>query len=131
MKEGSRIALLFALSLATPLSAFAQTGINVNAIKPYSNGIIGIINGILVPVLIAVAFIVFLYGIYKYFIAGASNESEQGEGRKFALWGIIGFVIIISVWGIVNIVMGTLGLSAGTAPPAPTFNPAGTTNTGG
>ncbi len=56
----------------------------------------------------AIAFIVFLWGIFKYFIWGAENESEKAEGRKFAMWGIIGFVIIMSVWGIVNIVKDTL-----------------------
>ncbi len=66
----------------------------------------------------AVAFIVFLWGIYKYFIYGASNESEKAEGRKFAMWGIIGFVVITSVWGIVNIVKSTVvPSSAGSTRP--------------
>lgn len=97
------------------------TGINPEPIIQYSSGIIGVINGILVPVLIAIAFIVFLWGIYKYFIYGADNESDKGEGRKFAIWGIIGFVIILSLWGLVNLVMGTLGLSVGSAPAFPTI----------
>lgn len=110
------------LALLAPLSAVAQSGINVDAIKPYSDGIIKIINGILVPVLFAVAFIVFLFGVYKYFIQGASNESAKGEGRTFAMWGIIGFVVILSVWGLVGIVISTLGLtSGGGAPTPPTF----------
>ena len=100
-------------------------GINVSALQPYKEGIINIINQILVPVLFAVAFIVFLYGVYKYFILGADSDTERETGRQFVLWGIIGFVVILSVWGIVNLVMSTLGLSPNTtAPPAPTFNPA-------
>lgn len=97
------------------------TGINPSVVIQYSSGIIGVINGILVPVLIAIAFIVFLWGIYKYFILGATNEGDKGEGRQFALWGIIGFVIISSLWGLVNLVMGTFGLSVGQAPPYPTI----------
>ena len=127
MKKISRIAVVLApiAALGAPLLASAANGIDISYITPYSDGIINVINGILVPVLMAVAFIVFLWGIYKYFILGAANESEKGDGRKFAMWGIIGFVIIVSLWGLVNLVMGTLGLSAGTAPPPPTFNPGG------
>lgn len=107
------------------------TGINLNVITPYSSGIINIINSILVPVLIAVAFIVFLWGIYKYFVWGGENESEKAEGRKFAMWGVIGFVIILSLWGIVNLVMGAFGLSVGKAPPFPTIGGSAPSGTSG
>lgn len=124
MKKISTSATVSALvvSLATPLLASAQTGINTGAIMPYSSGIITVINSILVPVLMAVAFIVFLWGIYNYFILGASSESDKGEGRTFAMWGIIGFVIILSVWGLVAIVRNTFGLETSVgAPKSPTF----------
>lgn len=74
----------------------------------YYNLILWAVNSILVPVLIAVAFIVFLWGIYKAFIWNGASESEKMEGRKFAMWGIIGLVIIMSVWGLVNIVKDTV-----------------------
>ncbi len=96
-------------------------GINIGVIKPYADSIIGIINFIFLPVIMAVAFIVFIWGIYKYFILGASNESEKAEGRKFAMWGIIGFAIIISIWGLVNTFTGALNLQGGRAPRIPTL----------
>jgi hypothetical protein len=94
-------------------------GINIGVIKPYSDSITGIINGIFVPVLMAIAFIVFLWGVFKYFILGASDEKNRTDGRQFVLWGIIGFVIILSVWGLVNIVTSALNLSSGTHPVPP------------
>ena len=114
---------ILAASFGAPLLAAAQTGApNINAIKPYSDAIIGLINGIAVPVLMAIAFIVFLWGVYRYFILGADNESERETGKQFVLWGIIGFVIILSVWGLVALVGSTLGLTpGGSAPKPPTF----------
>ena len=106
----------------TPNTIAAQGnsgGININYIKPYSDSIIGIINIILVPVLIAIAFIVFLWGVYKYFIYHGDSESDKMEGRKYAMWGIIGLVVIFSVWALVNILMGALNLSGGKPPPIP------------
>ena len=105
-------------------------GINPTYIQGYASSITGIINTILVPTLISIAFIVFLWGIYTYFIAGADNEEKRKEGRTFSLYGIIGFVVLFSVWGIVNIFMGTLGLTSSNVPSFPFIgNPsAGTTN---
>lgn len=96
-------------------------GIDPSILQGYSASIIDVINDILVPVLFAVAFITFLWGVYQYFILGAANEEERKKGRQFVLWGIIGFFIIGSLWGLVNIVKQTL-IPAGVnsnAPPTP------------
>ncbi|MBU6388676.1 hypothetical protein KGQ72_02300 [Patescibacteria group bacterium] len=100
-------------------------GINLSVITPYSEGIKNLINDVLVPVLFALAFIVFLWGVYKYFILGAADEKSRADGRQFVLWGIIGFVVITAVWGFVNIVKDTLFPSTSTvkttAPAPPTI----------
>ncbi len=82
--------------------------INQTYLTYYYTLILTIINSYLVPILIAIAFIVFLYGVYEYFILGAAEEDKRKEGRQFVLWGVIGFVIIVSIWSIVNIVQSTV-----------------------
>ena len=86
-------------------------------LQGYKDNILYIINSYFVPVLIAIAFITFLWGVYKYFILGAASDTERATGRQFVLWGIIGLVIILTVWGLVAIVGGTLGLQLGGAAP--------------
>ena len=112
------------------LACFLQTqtipgtsgSINTFYLQGYANSIVGIINGLLVPVLMAVAFIVFLWGVYSYFILGSDNEEKRITGRQFVLWSIIGFAIIFSVWGLVGIVGSTFGLApGGMAPGYPTL----------
>lgn len=70
--------------------------------------IISIINGILVPLILAIAFIVFVWGIFKYFIANTDDAKEKG--RDLMVYGLIGFFVIISVWGIVNLLTNTISL---------------------
>lgn len=70
-----------------------------------------IINGILVPLLFAVAFIVFLYGVADTYILSRGDADEVTRGHTLILWGIIGFAIMISIWGLVNVVANTFGLS--------------------
>ena len=78
-----------------------------------------IINRILVPLLFAVAFIVFLWGIFEYFIAGAANEEKRKLGKQFILYALIGFFVMISVWGLVNVLVNTFGLSGQAHPNYP------------
>jgi hypothetical protein len=94
-------------------------GINISVIQPYADSIKNIINDVLMPVFMAIAFIVFLWGIFKYFIWGAENEQEKADGRKFAMWGIIGLAVIFSVWGLVNLVRATIALPNNNAPNPP------------
>ncbi len=79
--------------------------------------IINTINGVFVPVIFSTAFIVFLWGIFKYFIAGATDPEGQRKGKQLIFYGIVGFAIMVSVWGLVNILVNTFGL-AGTTKPA-------------
>lgn len=92
-------------------------GVNVAFLEKYGESIRYIINVILVPLLLAVAFITFLWGMFRYFIWGAESEEDRATGRQVMLWGVVGFVAIVGVWGLVYLVLGTFGLSPGGAAP--------------
>jgi len=85
-----------------------------------STGFIGLLNTVVVPTIFALAFLVFIWGVIKYFFlnpTGVSSFGERGgyeEGKQFILWGIVGMVVLLSVWGFVNLMLSTLGI----APPA-------------
>lgn len=81
--------------------------------------ILYIINYVLVPVLFALAFIVFLYGIAKAYIFSGGDPAKVSEGHKLLMWGIIAFVVMISLWGLVNVVANTFGLYGAPAPCLP------------
>lgn len=63
-----------------------------------------------IGLLSAVAFLVFLWGCSQYIIGGANSDSRQ-QGVKHITWGIVGLVIMMSAWGIMQIATGTFGLS--------------------
>ena len=74
------------------------------------------INNALVPFIFAIALIVFIWGVFQTFILGGDNEEKQEKGKKLMLYAIIGFVVMISIWGIVNLIAGGLGLNEGLDP---------------
>lgn len=122
MKKISLLTIPSAI-FATPFFAAAQSssGINLPLVQKYAASVIGVINTVFVPVLFALAFLMFIWGVYKYFILGATEESAKGEGRQFVLWGVVGFAVILSIWGIVNVFISTLGLTSNNVPAFPTL----------
>lgn len=69
-----------------------------------------IINDYLTPLVLGLAFLVFIWGVFKYFVLGGADEEKQTEGKSLMIYAIAGFVIIVSFYGIVQLVMGGLGL---------------------
>jgi hypothetical protein len=81
--------------------------------------IIYLINHVLVPLVFAISFIVFLYGVATKYILSSGDEGKVKEGHTLILWGIIGFVVMVSVWGLVNIVTNTFSLGSSVLSPTP------------
>lgn len=89
-----------------PVVAFAR----FETIKSFATDIGGFINNTLVPLIFAIAFLVFLWGVFNYFIWGGGDETKREEGKKLMLYAIIGFLLMVSIWGIVNLLSSGLGL---------------------
>lgn len=68
-----------------------------------------IINPIIL-LLFAVAVLVFLYGVFMY-VKDSDSEEGRATGGRHIMYGIFGMFIMISVFGILNVVMNTIGVS--------------------
>jgi len=79
---------------------------------------LNLINGYLIPFLIACAIVAFFWGIVRY-IFGASGEGH-GDAIKLISAGIIGLVVMLAVWGIVALVTNSLGIGGTTTVSLPT-----------
>ncbi len=82
-----------------------------------SSYIVGIINQVqnildlLIPLLIAAALIAFFWGLVKYVWSGGGENHE--EGKKVMIAGIVALFVMVSVWGIIRLAQGALGVSSG------------------
>ena len=63
-----------------------------------------------VPLMFAVAIVMFIWGIVSFFIIGADEEAKREKGKQFMIWGIISLTAMVSIWGLVNIVGGTFNI---------------------
>lgn len=62
----------------------------------------------LVIIVIGAALLVFLWGILRFVIS--KDDAGKEDGRTYMLWGIIALFVMVSVWGLVFVIRGTLGL---------------------
>ena len=70
----------------------------------FVNGyVVGAVDGYIMPLLYALAFLFFVSGVARLFFS--DSDEKRNEGKSFALWGIIGLVVMFAVWGIVKIVL--------------------------
>ncbi len=103
-----------------PLMAFAQntggkcTGVGLGTVE----GIIckiGDIFNIIIPILVIAGVLFFVWGVVQYVIANDEEAKKRGKDRM--IYGIIGLVVIVAMWGLVGIINNTFGLGVGTQAP--------------
>ena len=84
-----------------------STGSDLSVVFNYFTCIIG--NSV-IPLIFALAMLMFIWGAVKFFIVDADEEAKRAQGKQFMVWGVIALAVMISVWGLVSIIGVTFGL---------------------
>lgn len=69
----------------------------------------------LAPFIIALTLLVFIYGLFRMILGG--GEQAKKEGRQIIVFGVVGLFVMVSVWGLVNVIKLGFGFSNVSAPP--------------
>jgi hypothetical protein len=99
-------------AIATAGLLFFPIVASAQALQPLRNivsAVGGIINA-LVPIVMAIALLVFFWGLVKY-IRGAGKDYKAGKDIMIA--GLLALFIMVSVWGIIHLAQGALGINPG------------------
>lgn len=73
---------------------------------------------ILIPAFMGLGFIAFFYFLFTYILSKSEDKSKQKEGL---MWSVIAIVIMISIYGLANLLQGIFGAEGTVAPIVPTF----------
>ena len=98
-------AVAFAYSISDSNSLFSATKSILNAI---------------IPIIIVLAVVYILWGIVQSFVN--SSDEDRKAGHMKILYGIIALFIMVSIWGLVNILVNTTGLSNNVPTTIPNLN---------
>ncbi len=63
----------------------------------------------LILLLFVLALVMFMWGIIE-FLSGQDNEEAREKGKRNMFWGVIGMVIMFSVYGIIYTLLATFGI---------------------
>ena len=100
---------------ALPLFVFAQFSFNLGLGGQGSNPFLNILSRVkdildlVVPIVITLALIYFIYGVASYITAG--DDEKKAEARDVMIYGTIGLFFIVSIWGIVALLQQFTGVA--------------------
>jgi len=101
-----KYALIGAVSFAVaPLFASAASGQTLSTLV---STIAGYLNNAL-ELLMGFAVVMFVWYVIKYFII-QGDDINRAAAAQYVMWSLIGFFIILSLWGLVNILISTFNL---------------------
>jgi hypothetical protein len=111
-------ALLISFMIAVPVlvhgQAFEADG---GPLGETLTNVIQFINTFIIPFIIGIGFLFFVWGMFLYFIKGGSNDDDKARGKSLLIYATAGFVLIFIFWGVVSLLAESTGLSA----PEPTL----------
>jgi hypothetical protein len=113
MKKKKIILTLSSAVAFFPHIAFAQVETFRDLMQIFAN-----LAGNAMLVVYAAAFAGFFLGIFL-FVSNMEDEKKREEGKKWMLWSIISLFAMIAVWGLVNVLVGTFGLTPNVIPQLP------------
>lgn len=91
-------------SLLNPDKGNASINWNLDTVKTFAKGALNIGFGFVG----LVALIYIIIGGYSYLVS-SGNEEQAEKGKKTILYAIIGLVVVVSAWAIVNFAADLLG----------------------
>jgi hypothetical protein len=98
IKIGAAIAMAFGM----PLLVFASS----KTLSDLMTLITGYFSNF-IKLIISFAILTFVWNVYKYYVKADADRAEAG---KYVLYSVVGFFIILSFWGLVNILDRTFNL---------------------
>ncbi len=72
----------------------------------------------IIPVVMILATVVFLWGVVMYVVAGG-DEDKVKTAKQYIILGLIGLFIMVAVWGVVKALVNTFGVGGGFQPTQP------------
>lgn len=96
-------------AMALPLVSFAQelSGIETLILS------IGRIVNLAIPIVFALALLVFFWGLVKYIWGGAEDKDKA---KNLMIWGVVALFVMAAIWGLVAWLGSTLNIDQEAAP---------------
>lgn len=106
---------LLPLAYLLPFVAFAQADPTLNGLVPAISTLIQNLT----PIVVALALLVFFWGLVRYIFAAGSGGADKTKAVNTMIWSVIALFVMVSVWGIVRLIGRTVGIDEVQTVPVP------------
>lgn len=86
-----------------------QTKIALSSVGGILDYLTCLIIGNLVPLLFAIAVVGFIWGVIQM-VLNPEDAEKRKQGKMYMVWGIVGLFVMLSIWGLVQILANTFGI---------------------
>lgn len=104
MKKTALLSLLF-----FPLVSSAQS------IQQYISDITSFLFTTIIPFLMGIAFLFVVINVIRFFVIDSANQDGREKAKSYIIYSILGFILIILLWGIIEIIANATGLQGNRA----------------
>lgn len=95
------------MNLLFPNIAYAETAVPTAVLSFVGKISTEILNPI-IAIMFSLALAYFIYGVAAY-LWNPDNEEARTKGRQGMLWGIVGMLVMVSVFGIMRFLINSIG----------------------
>lgn len=115
MKRNSYLWVLLAgaMVLAPAVSFAASNGMSFEWVTGSLSAFDAVLKKLL-PILISLAIILFVWGLVIFIFNSGGDEKAKGEGKQKMIWGIVAIFVMVSIWGFVSILRNVFGITDNT-----------------
>ena len=95
--------------LAVLLFTLPSIALAASTLNDIETAALNLLNAV-VPMLIAVAVVFFLWSVLKYINSG-DNAEVRAQARALMIYGVIAIFVMVSIWGFVGLLRDTFNLN--------------------
>jgi hypothetical protein len=118
----ARISILSLAAAALPYVTFGVQDVTGNMPSDFK-GVIGYalsILNLLLPILFALSFIIFFWGLSKFILSSSGSPADIQKGKNYMMWGILALFILVSARTLISLASNDLEFGpAKTVPSLP------------
>jgi uncharacterized membrane protein YidH (DUF202 family) len=81
----------------------------MSSVDTFVSAIVDTIINPLITLLMVLGVLYFLWGLVQ-FIANAADSEGRETGKRHMIWGIVGLFIMVSVFGIIQVLLATFDI---------------------
>lgn len=104
------VSALILAALFLPAFAFAgQFNATGGDFGIFLRNVISFINGYIIPFILGIGFLFFVWGMFLYFIKGGADDDAKSQGKSLIIYATAGFVLIFIFWGLIELLARSTG----------------------